>query len=288
MKNLNLLILVLLSSVFFSTNGISQLTTIIDGGNESKKAGPLYTYYQYGLFQNIYLQPEVGVSNYISGLEWEWDGSQTTTRTIKIWLGHTAQADFANSSGFVPTTSMTLVYEGTISLGSGSSWTAVTFDTPFSYNGTDNLVIATEDNTGSWSGSQWNRFKCSTLASTADDRTLYQYSDGDNFTMESPTFSGRVHRQPSLKLDFAECLGPTLPTSSSIETTSATISWSAAATAPGIAYDYYYSPVAIIGPSTAPTGSVANTVLTQALAGLTPSTTYYYKVRGFLPVNLLF
>ena len=278
MKNLYLLILVLLSSVFFNTNGISQLTTIIDGANESKKAGPLYTYYQYGLHQTIYSQSEVGSGSGINGLEWEWDGSHATTKTIKIWLGHTTQTDFSSTSNYIPTTSMTLVYSGTITLSSGVSWTAVTFDDAFTYNGSDNLVIAVENNTGTYSGGKNNRFKCFTLADAADDRTIYQYATS-NSDMETPSFDGINHRQPSLKLDFASCLSPTSPTSSSVESTSATISWSAAASAPGIGYDYYYS-ATNTAPTTTETGSVNNATLTQALTGLTAATPYYYWVRS--------
>ena len=280
MKNLYLLAIILLSSIFSGSNATAQLTTIIDGSNESITAGPLTTFYNYGLYQTIYLQSEVGSGAVVNGCQWEWDGSHSTTRTIKIWLGHTSQADFANNSQYVPTTSMSLVYSGTLSLSGGVGWTAVTFDDAFIYNGTDNLVIAVEDNTGSYTGSSNNRFKCFTLSSNADDRTLYQYSDNNNYTMESPTFSGRVHRQPSLKLDFATCSSPTSPTASLIESTTATISWTAASTPPGIAYDYYYSEINT-APTTTGTGSTpTNTTLTQALTGLIPATTYYYWVRS--------
>ena len=185
MKNLYLLAIILLSSIFSGSNATAQLTTIIDGSNESITAGPLTTFYNYGLYQTIYLQSEVGSGAVVNGCQWEWDGSHSTTRTIKIWLGHTSQADFANNSQYIPTTSMSLVYEGPLSL-AGWGWQGPTFDNAFSYNGTDNLVIAVEDNTGSYTGSSNNRFKCFTLSSTADDRTLYQYSDGNNYTMESP------------------------------------------------------------------------------------------------------
>jgi len=278
MKDYRLLfVFYLLTLLGFS--GAAQ-TTIIDGNSESSFSGPLRTYYNYGLHQNIYLQSEVGSAATITGLEWEWDDSHATTRTIKIWLGHTAQADFSSTSNYVPTGSMTLVYEGTLSLSSTVAWTPVTFDQDFSYDGTNNLVIAVEDNTGSYSGSSNNRFKHLTMGSTSDDRAIYQYSDVSNYTMESPTFDGISHRQPSLKLYFSTCPGPSSPTSSSVTSATATISWTAASSDPGVGYDYYLS-TSSTDPTggTTPTGSVGLST-SEALAGLSQSTTYYYWVRS--------
>ncbi len=74
---------------------------------------------------------------------------------------------------------------------------------------------------------------------------------------------------------------PTALTSSAISSTTATISWTAASTAPASGYEYYYSTS-----STAPTagttatGTVAAGVVTNALTGLTASTPYYFWVRS--------
>lgn len=62
---------------------------------------------------------------------------------------------------------------------------------------------------------------------------------------------------------------------------SATISWTASTTPPGNGYEYYYStnstaPISTVTPS----GSVGAGVTTANLSGLTPSTQYYYWVRG--------
>ncbi len=69
--------------------------------------------------------------------------------------------------------------------------------------------------------------------------------------------------------------------SSALTPESATISWTASATAPGNGYEYYYS-TSSTAPTTAtvPSGSTAAGVVTANLTGLTPSTTYYYWVRG--------
>jgi hypothetical protein len=74
---------------------------------------------------------------------------------------------------------------------------------------------------------------------------------------------------------------PTALTSSAISSTTATISWTAASSAPTNGYEYYLSTS-----STAPTagttatGSVAAGVVTKALTSLTASTPYYFWVRS--------
>jgi hypothetical protein len=61
----------------------------------------------------------------------------------------------------------------------------------------------------------------------------------------------------------------------------ATINWTASTTAPGNGYEYYYSTSSTSPLSTtAPSGSVGAGVTTANLSGLTPSTLYYYWIRG--------
>ena len=78
------------------------------------------------------------------------------------------------------------------------------------------------------------------------------------------------------------CSPPTSPTSSSVTTTSATISWTAPGdgTATG-GYDYYYSTSNTDPTSgTTPSGSVGAGTTSANLSGLSPNTTYYYWVRS--------
>ena len=80
---------------------------------------------------------------------------------------------------------------------------------------------------------------------------------------------------------LASCLPPTALTSSSITSTTATISWTAASPEPSSGYQYYVStsstaPVA----ETLPTGSVGAGITTANLTGLTANTTHYYWVRS--------
>ena len=77
------------------------------------------------------------------------------------------------------------------------------------------------------------------------------------------------------------CAAPSALTSSSITSTSATISWTAASPAPTSGYEYFYftsstAPTA----GTTPSGTTAAGVVTANITGLTANTTYYYWVRS--------
>ena len=84
-----------------------------------------------------------------------------------------------------------------------------------------------------------------------------------------------------LAINNPTCLPPSALTSSAITSTTATISWTASASAPSSGYDYYVStsntpPIV----STTPTGSTSAGITTANLTLLTANTTYYFWVRS--------
>jgi len=99
---------------------------------------------------------------------------------------------------------------------------------------------------------------------------VYTLGSGDNWIIFD-----------NVNLTEVTCAEPTLPTSSSITSTAATISWTAPGSPPSNGYDYYYSTSATTPDNaTTPSGSVAAGVVTDNLSGLTPGFTYYYWVRS--------
>lgn len=83
--------------------------------------------------------------------------------------------------------------------------------------------------------------------------------------------------------DIPSCVEPTAVTSSNITTNSATIGWTAPATAPANGYEVYYSTSNVAPTSTTvlnSTNSTTSTTVSSPLNTLTPSTTYYAWVRS--------
>jgi len=108
----------------------------------------------------------------------------------------------------------------------------------------------------------------------ADYFSTTPISCGASTYLEAEDYTITIAAPPS-------CVGPTALTSSAITSTSATISWTAPATAPASGYEYYVSTVnSAPTAGTTPTGTTAAGVTTASLTGLTANTTYYFWVRS--------
>ena len=70
----------------------------------------------------------------------------TLKTNCTIYLGHTSLSSFASVADFVPPDLLQAVYVGSFNCIKG--WNRIFLDTPFAYNGTDNLVMAVDDNSG--------------------------------------------------------------------------------------------------------------------------------------------
>ena len=139
--------------------------------------------YNYSTSQQIYRAEELGGSQDISKIAFHVYQA-FHPRNIKIYLGHTTQS---STSTWIAASDLTLVYNGQIpTVASSSNGTFVEFSlsTPFHYNGTDNLLLVIDDNTGNWSGSPYNQ---SYTHNNGSNHSIYYYSDGSNFDPEHPS-----------------------------------------------------------------------------------------------------
>ncbi|MDC3308668.1 T9SS type A sorting domain-containing protein [Crocinitomicaceae bacterium] len=195
-KNVKFFVIVVITCLCFVSDINSQTTvTVVDGGSESTTSGPLYGYWQYGVHQNLYLAPEIGASGTITKLQWEWDGSSQESKTIQIYMGNTAKLSFSSTSDYLPSSELTLVFDGVVSY-SGSSWFEITLDTPFGYAG-ENLVIFTDNNDGDYTSGSNRRFKS---LNTGVTRTLSYYTSSSAYSVTNQYYSYTDTYVPSLKL----------------------------------------------------------------------------------------
>jgi hypothetical protein len=218
--------------------------------------------------------PGTGSTNY-----WAVDGflNSGTTGAAKInlyttgsqgWLkspafnlsagGYRVKFDYGLTA-YSATTSSTMgsddVVQFVVSTDGGTTWTVLkTWDTS---NTPTNLLNTYIFDLSSYTGAN-TMFAIYGSDGTVDDTADYEFFV-DNFIVETiPT-----------------CDVPTSVNSSLVTSVSATISWTAPATAPANGYEYYYSTT-----NTAPTSGTATTATTQNLTLLLPQTTYYYWVRS--------
>ena len=106
-------------------------------------------------------------------------------------MGHTSTRSFTSSnwSSLIPPSNLAPVYYGPLYCTTG--WNEIVLDMPFDYNGTDNLVVAIDDNSGNYNGNSY-RFYCT----KTPDRfsSLSFYSDNVDPTPTESSFSGAKTR----------------------------------------------------------------------------------------------
>ena len=175
-----------LEAVFLAA---SNLGTIVGTGTGSNQYLPSHSYYRYGLTEQIYRTGELGGSTTITSISFFNEGA-TKTRTYDIYLMHTTRVNFSSATDWIPVSSSYKVYSGTVTMREGL-WTTIELDTPFSYNGSNNLLLVVDDNTGSFTSSP--HMQCRVFDATNDfhepsNQTLHIVSDYTNYDPSDPSF----------------------------------------------------------------------------------------------------
>ncbi len=125
-------------------------------GRSTVGALPLYATQAYSYSQQIYLASAIGKAGAITSLAFEVaTANANAPQTFDVYMGHTSKASISPETDFVPFSDLTLVYSGTYTF-AATGWNDIELQTPFIYNGTDNLVVAVDKNGGgTGSGLMW-------------------------------------------------------------------------------------------------------------------------------------
>ena len=149
---------------------------------------PTYAYYNYSLTQQIYTSSEVGSAGTITKVAFKVSNSKSTARNVDIYLSHTSNSSFSGNSAWVSQSTSYRVFSGSVDFAS-SGWTTITLDTPFEYNGTSNLLLTVDDNTGSYVSSSSDSPKFYTYSGSSNT-AIYKYNDNTNYNPASMSTSG--------------------------------------------------------------------------------------------------
>lgn len=163
---------------------VANTTISLGSGTTTNSYLPTYVFYNYSLTEQIYTASEIGMAGRISSVSFYYTGSGS--RTIDVYLTHTTKNTFTGSYNWVPVTNAEKVFSGSFSP-TANAWTTITLDTPFDYNGRDNLLLVVDDNTGSYVSG------INAYVYDAPSQALRIYSDGTNYNPSAPTsYSGTV------------------------------------------------------------------------------------------------
>lgn len=280
-------------SLFMGQNLSAQIT--VGSGNTTNTVGPWSSCYGYSYFQQLYLKPSINSAGTITSLSFKTAGTLPTTATgatpntpqgantaFKVYLGHTTKTTFASTTDWVPEASMTLVYDGTLTMPTVSGGlVTITLTTPFAYNNVDNLVIAVDENSPGYACSY------SFVANSAQtNMILYQRSDTVNTTAAAPATGTRASVTPQVTLGGLvastppNCVAtPTSPANAATGVVSNVLTWPVATGSPT---GYKISFGTDVAATNIQNDLNVGNVLTYTLpSSLTPETVYYWKVTPY-------
>ena len=173
-------------NVTANTNLVANFTVgvmIGSGSSSSNEFLPTYNWYKYSLTEQIYTSAELGGAGTITSIAFYNDGAEKT-RTLDFYLKTTTKSNFSSKTDWITVSSSDKVFSGSVTM-AASAWTTITFSTPFEYDGSSNLVLVADDNTGSYTSSP--HMSCRVF--TASNQAIYTYDDNTNFNPSSPSAS---------------------------------------------------------------------------------------------------
>ncbi|WP_411894072.1 gliding motility-associated C-terminal domain-containing protein [Winogradskyella sp. A2] len=216
----------LLFSLFLTLFQINAQVAIGSGNLQGENA-PFEAYYGYSYAQTVYLASEINASGDITDVQWYYSGTSdlANSQDLIIYMAESTRTEFATTDDWEPSTSLTQVYAGGITVTPGvEGWVTLTLDTPFSYTGTDNLIIAVEENSAGYDsfGDDFYNSQVST------NRTISYFSDFTNPDPTAPPTASNIDDTiPNVIIGGISqaCATPSDLAASGITSSEAQISW---------------------------------------------------------------
>ena len=151
------------------------------GGIAEIKYLPTYSYYRNSLTQQIYTAEEIDCRGTITAIAFKVSHLTTQitrTRNLDIYLIHTDKDEFEANLDWVNIGTEYRVFSGNVTFSESADWVTIVFNTPFEYNGIDNLLLCVDDNTGS---GQSPYLYFNSYVTAGKFRSVSRYSTGTNF-----------------------------------------------------------------------------------------------------------
>ncbi len=179
-------------------NRVISSELIIGTGTVSGKL-PINPYYAYSYSQSIFKKAQLGSTKLITQISYYWNGYESWSDDIQVYLGNTTRSAFASSADWTPMTEMTKVYDGKLTVPAAAGWVTIPLSTPFLYNGVGNLEVAVDENTSGYHSSSGD-FQCTTPDALMN--SIYYYSDGTNPNPASPPSGTLLSTVPNIRLGY--------------------------------------------------------------------------------------
>lgn len=177
-------------SLNFRTSCLVGGDVAVGEGTSTNSYLPSYNYYKNSLTEQLFLQTELGNANTFSSISFQCATANATSRSWAIYLMPTSQTSL---NGFVNTDATAVkVFDGNVDIQTG--WFTVQFTTPFQYDGSSNLILVVDDNTGSYvSGNTYYTHSASNMARRVySDATNYDPATATTYTATAENYRNNV------------------------------------------------------------------------------------------------
>ena len=243
----------------------------IGNGTSTTSYFPSYNYYNYSLTEQIFTAAELGGANTFHSISFQASSANASTRTWSIYLMPTTATSLSSFVNLDATAQ--LVFNGTANISTG--WFTIQFDSSYVFDGTTNLMLIVDDNTGSWVSSNSYYY-----TDNPNGNSIRIYSDGTNYDpFNATSYSGTTHSYRNNVIfggacdSTTTCVAPNLMVTGTTEN-SIDITW-----VPGFSetsWDLEYKPVA---------DTIWNTIYsvtgnTYTITGLNANTEYHVRLQA--------
>ncbi len=215
------------SQIYNFTTSLEEGLILSGNGVATSGNLPINPFFGYSYSQVIYSADLFnGETGALESIAYEYNGNAAFEDDIIIYLATTPLDSFTENTDWLPASELTEVYNGTLTTTEEAGWITITFDTPFNYDGSANLVVAVEENTEGYHGNSDKFFGYETEATVA----LRHNSDSVDADPTDPPSGTLVSYQPNTIFAFGQEVTP-LPVvtdlAASVVENDVTLSWTA-------------------------------------------------------------
>jgi len=164
---------------------LSEGTLVVGQATSTNTLLPSYSYYNYSLTQQIYTADEIGGAGQIVSVAFFNTGFEKT-RVYTIYMVNTDKENFSSGTDWIVPTTAQRVFNGEVVMAK-DCWTTIVFNKEFDYDGTSNLALIVDDNSGNWT---YDHMSCRVYEADGY-QALRVFNDNTNYNPFNPSaYSG--------------------------------------------------------------------------------------------------
>ena len=163
---------------------------------------PFNNFYENNKTQMLYLSSEIGSAGTINGIQFNLNAISPegyrdfVNFTVK--LKETTESNWNNKGSYADMTGATMVFsQNPYTMPGSTGWFTISFNTPFSYGGSNNLIVEiTWGDNGTYTSTKYELW--ATDLGSGNERVLYGYADSET----PPNFDNEDDELPNIKFNF--------------------------------------------------------------------------------------